>query len=87
MPTSTTEPKAIYWHRELPPLDAQPMGEHAVEACSSRVADTIAHRDELWGRCESELMANVRVRLCAEIARLGGECAHVLNESIEPRLP
>ena len=87
MTISSIEPKPIYWHRELPPLDAQPMGEHVVEASSSRVPDTIAHRDELWGRCESELMANVRVRLCAEIARFGGECAHVLSESIEPRLP
>jgi hypothetical protein len=85
MPISAAEPKAIYWHRELPPLDAQPMGEHVVEASSTCLADTIAHRDELWNRCEAELMANARVRLCDEIARLGGRCAHVLSESIETR--
>ena len=39
------EPKVIYWHRELPPFAAQPMGEH-VEASSRHVPDTIAHRAE-----------------------------------------
>jgi hypothetical protein len=85
MPIAATETNAIYWHRELPPLDAQPMGEHVVEASSTRLADTIAYRDELWNRCEDELMANARARLREEIARLGGRCAHVLSESIETR--
>jgi hypothetical protein len=80
-----TESKAIYWHRELPPFQAQPMGEHVVEASSTHVPDTIAHRDELWNRCEDELMATARERLLAEIRRLGGRYAHVLQESIEPR--
>jgi hypothetical protein len=79
------EPKTIYWHRELPPFDAQPIGEHVVEASSSHVPDTIARRDELWGQCEAELMVNARERLREELARLGGRCAHVLRESIEPR--
>ena len=61
------------------------MGEHVVEASSSRVPDTIARRDELWSRCEEELMANTRGRLREEIARLGGRYARVLHESIEPR--
>src|SRR5262245_59992267 len=85
MPMCNAEPKPIYWHRELPPVDAQPMGEHVVEACSARASDTMAHRDELWNRCEVELMANARARLCEEIARLGGRYAHVLGESIETR--
>jgi hypothetical protein len=85
MPICAAEPKAIYWHRELPPLDAQPMGEHVVEASSTRVADMIARRDELWNRCEDDLMANAQVRLREEIARLGGRYAHVLSESIETR--
>lgn len=83
--SSAAEPKAIYWHRELPPFDAQPMGEHVVEASSTHVPDTIARREELWGRCETELMANARERLREEIARLGGHYAHVLDESIETR--
>ena len=83
--TGNAEPKAIYWHRELPPFDAQPMGEHVVEASSAPVPDTIAHRDELWNRCEDELLANARERLREEIRRLGGRYAHVLQESIGPR--
>jgi hypothetical protein len=75
----------IYWHRELPPRDGQPGGEHIVEASSSHVPDTIAHRDELWSRCQAELMANARARLGEEIERLGGRFAHVLSESIETR--
>jgi hypothetical protein len=85
MTNCDTESKAIYWHRELPPLDAQPIGEHVLEASSTRIPDTIAHRDELWSRCEEELMANARERLLQEIARLGGRYAHVLSESIEPQ--
>jgi hypothetical protein len=61
------------------------MGEHVVEASSARAPDTLAHRDELWQRCEGELMANARLRLCEEIARLGGRYAHVLSETIETR--
>jgi len=84
-PGSTAAPTIIYWHRELPPLEAQPMEEHVVEASSRYVPDTIARRDDLWNRCEHELRNNVRERLQAEIARLGGRYAHVLDESIEPR--
>ena len=81
----TTGPKTIYWHRELPPLDAQPMEEHVVEASSTHMPDTIALRDELWNRCERELMDDAHERLREEIARLGGRYAHVLAESIETR--
>jgi hypothetical protein len=42
------EPRIVYWHRELPPLEAELVAEHTVEANSSRVPGTIAHRDELW---------------------------------------
>lgn len=80
-----TAESVIYWHRELPPLDARPIGEHVVEASSSHVPDTIADREALWNRCERELMSTARQRLRAEIARLGGRCAHVLDESIETR--
>ena len=48
----------VFWHRELPPLDAEVMDEHTVEANSGRVAGTLAHRDELWDRCYRELMTN-----------------------------
>ena len=75
----------IYWHRELPPSEAEPMGEHTVEATSARVPSTLAHRDELWNRCYEDLMAQARARLEQEVVRLGGNDAHVLNESVDSR--
>ena len=83
--TDDKKPKVVYWHRELPPLEAEVMAEHTVEATSSRVPGTIAHRDELWDRCYQELMANAERRLVQEITRLGGRFAHVHEEEIQPR--
>jgi hypothetical protein len=77
--------KAVYWHRELPPLDAEVMGEHTLEAASARVPGTLAHRDELWDRCYDDLMVQTRARLEQEIHRLGGDYAHVLGESVDSR--
>jgi hypothetical protein len=75
----------IYWHRQLPPLSAEMMGEHVVEATSNRVHDSLAQRDELWERCYRELMDHVEARLQQEICRLGGDYAHVLSEAIDSR--
>ena len=75
----------VFWHRDLPPLDAEPIAEHIVEAVSPRVPGTMAHRDELWSRCYSDLMASARVRLQQEMTRLAGHYAHVLGESIDTR--
>jgi hypothetical protein len=75
--------KVIYWHRDLPPLDAEPVAVHGVEATSVRVKNCLAHRDELWDRCYDDLMAEVRDRVHQEVARLGGDYAHVLEESID----
>lgn len=58
------------------------MGEHTVEANSSRVAGTLAHRDELWDHCYQELMANAEKRLADEVVRLDGHYAHVHGESL-----
>lgn len=80
-----SKPPNICWHRDLPPADAEPMGEHTVEATSRRVAHTLIHSGELWGRCYEELMAHARQRLEQEITRLGGDCAHVLEEHIESK--
>ena len=77
--------KAIYWHRDLPPRDAEVIGEHTLEAAGSRVPGTLAHRDELWDRCYEDLMAHTRARLEQEMDRLGGDCVHVLSESIDGR--
>jgi hypothetical protein len=78
-------PSVVYWHRELPPSDAEQMGEHVVEVNSARVPSTLAHRDELWDQCYEDLMAGARARLKQEVARLGGNYAHVLDESVESR--
>ena len=75
--------KIVYWHRELPPFEAELMAEHAIEAASGRVAGTLSHRDELWDRSYQELMANAHARLAQEIVRLGGHYAHVQSESID----
>lgn len=84
-PVTGAASQTIYWHRELPPLDATALGEHTVEATSYRVPDTIAHRDDLWDRAKDDLIARTRDRLAEETARLGGRYAHVLDESIETR--
>jgi len=77
--------RVVYWHRELPPLDAEPMGEHTVEANSMRVAGSLARRDDLWDQCYRDLMVQVHLRLGQEVHRLGGDYAHVLEETIGSR--
>lgn len=61
------------------------MGEHVLEATSNRVRDSLACRDELWESCHRTLLDNVEARLKQEIRRLGGDCAHVLSESVDSR--
>jgi hypothetical protein len=75
----------VFWHRELPPLSAEPIAEHTVEATSDRVEGTLAHRDELWDRCYENLMNRTARRLEQEITRLGGDFAHVVHEAIDSR--
>ena len=77
--------KIVFWHRELPPVDADLVAEHTVEANSSRVPGTLAHRDELWDECYRDLMSNAEKRLVQEVTRLGGHCAHVHDEAIDPK--
>jgi len=75
----------VYWHRELPPLEADLVSDHIVEASSSRVPGTIAHRDELWDQCYRELITAAETRLAQEVARLGGDFAHVHDEAIDSK--
>ena len=75
----------VYWHRELPPVHAEIMGEHVLEATSERVQGSLAHRDELWDRCYRGLLDNTHERFNQEIRRLDGDYAHVLHESIDSR--
>jgi hypothetical protein len=85
MATAQELSKVVYWHRELPPLEAEPVSERTIEADSVRVPGTIDHRDEIWGRCRSDLMVRAAYRLEQEIARLNGRYAHVFGERIEPK--
>ena len=77
--------KVIYWHRDLPPLEAEPVGAHIVEATSMRVNGDLEHRTQLWDQCYEDLMAHARDRLSQELMRLGGDYAHVLEESVDSR--
>jgi hypothetical protein len=77
--------KVVYWHQDLPPFDTEMVGEHTVEATSTRVPRTIAHRDELWNRCYEDLMNQTEARLKQEVIRLGGDYAHVRDEAIDSR--
>jgi len=77
--------RIVYWHRDLPPVDAEPVGEHVVEAASRRVAGTLSRRDELWQICYRDLMAKTEDRLAQETRRLGGDCAHVFDEWVDTR--
>jgi hypothetical protein len=83
--TSLDISKIVFWHRELPPLDACAVAEHIVEAASARVPGTLLHRDELWSQCYEDLMAKTATRLEQEVLRLGGHYAHVLDESVDSR--
>jgi hypothetical protein len=84
-PQTPSDAKRIYWHRELPPLDADAVAEQTVEAASGRLQGTLEHRNELWDRCYADLMEKLTARLEQELTRLGGDCAHVLDESIDSR--
>lgn len=86
--TTDAEPferRVVCWHRELPPIDGDMIGEHTVEATSIHVPATLAHRDELWARCYESLLAEAAARLEQEVTRLGGHYAHVLDEAIDSR--
>jgi len=64
-------------------LEAVAVDEHVIEAASAHVPGTLSHRDELWNQCYEQSMAWVCTRLEQEIARLGGNFAHVLAELVE----
>jgi len=80
-----TTPPVVYWHRDLPPLDAEVIDEHVIEAVSDRVAGLFGRDSESWDACHASLMAHVGARLEQEVARLGGDYAHVIDEHIDSR--
>jgi len=78
--------QVVYWRRELPPLSEQIEGEHQVEATSELVFNDFAHRTELWNRCYPSLVEQAERRIVQEVQRLGGSCAHVVDEAIKAKL-
>jgi len=83
--SAVSDAKTVFWHRDLPPLEAEALDEHTVEVVSMRVPGRLAYRDEIWDRCYADLMTAADARLNQEIARLGGHFAHVLRESVDSR--
>ena len=77
--------KILYWRRELPPLSEQIEGEHEVTADSAKVHVSWADRDTLWSRCHDDLMVQARARITQEVVRLGGSCAHIVDETVTAR--
>ena len=77
--------KIVYWHRELPPLDGEILGEHVLEASSDRVTGSIERHGDRWDRCYAALMEHATDRLTQEVVRLGGHYAHVLDEHIDSK--
>lgn len=80
-----TAQKVVYWHRDLPPLRAEVVGEDTLEAVSDRVQGRLSHRDEHWTACSQNLLAHARERIEQEVARRGCHYAHVHDETIDTR--
>lgn len=76
--------KIVHWRNELPPLSEKLEGEHVVEARSQAVPNSAEH-DHLWKLCYESLIAAAAERIEQEVRRLGGSCAHVVDEKIEPK--
>lgn len=77
--------RRVFWHRELPPVEQEPDGEHVLEARSDAVPYRHGEDAALHRACEASLRAHAEERLVAELDRLGGSTAHVTDETIEAR--
>lgn len=80
--TATVANQVIYWRRELPPLSELIEGTHEIEAESPRINNDLTHRSELWKQCYPPLLEAAERRTIQELARLGGSCAHIVDEQI-----
>ncbi len=78
--------KRIFWHGDLPPLEAEMLDEHWVVARSDAVKYRFDHKTELWAQCVDSLRVNLEHRLGQEIRRLGGDYAHILDERVVPKI-
>jgi hypothetical protein len=76
----------IYWRRELPPLSEQIEGEHEIEAESPHIHFDVGRRETMWGISYGPLMAEAERRMIQEVLRMGGSCAHVLEEVVTAKI-
>lgn len=83
--TVNTAPRVVYFHRDLPPLSADVCDDDTIEAKSHRVLGSLSHRDEAWDHCYADLMEQARATIEQEVARRGGDYAHVKDEVIDIR--
>ena len=81
--TDESKEQRIFWHRDLPPLSAEPVDEHTAEATSLRVKGRLERSGELWDTCYEDLMKTANERLKQELSRLGGDYAHVTDEVVD----
>lgn len=79
-------PTRIFWHRDLPPEGARPLGSHELEANSPPTTWRYGDRDALWAEHQPLLDAAVRQRLTQELDRLGADFAHVVEEHVEAHI-
>jgi hypothetical protein len=77
--------KVIYWRQELPPLSELIEGEHEIEAESPHVHYNLYDRSAMWTDCYRELAEVTEDRVRQEVERLGGSCAHILDEEVTGR--
>jgi hypothetical protein len=80
--TERNTPPMLFWHRDLPPLNAAIVGEGTLEATSERVLGTLANRDALWIVARTADGGTHQTRAGDHHA---GGTAHVLSESIDTR--
>jgi hypothetical protein len=78
--------RVVYWRRDLPPLSEQVEGAHEIEADSPHVEHGDGPRDAMWGTCYRQLMTEAERRIGQEVERLGGSCAHVVDETVTARV-
>ena len=63
--------KRIFWHADLPPLEAELVDEYRVIARSERIEYRFDRRTELWHRCVDSLRENLEHRIGQELDRMG----------------
>jgi len=61
-------------------------GTYEVEAESPRIDYDLTHRSELWKQSYPPLLEAAERRATQELVRLGGSCAHIIDEQIVAKI-